>query len=276
MAITTARKVNGYSDISEAVISAQLVVRSVANTDIERNPATGQLGVYVHAAGTDATYTPGTGLSASADGSSWVTLANLTEVGVNELLDGYTVEAAPMDHAQRRLEAGLVGIMEGIETTVLSDLATNGTELYAAAIATTSASTIVARILAMSQALTEAKAPRSGRSLIITPAMEAALLSTDSKIAVNSESGFKVMADGFIGRFGGFNIFVTPLLPAGTNMVALHQRGYAFGEFFKVTPHIQDLSGSGTFIGDSAVQARLAYNYGAIRPTFVQVDNSAA
>lgn len=276
MAITTARKVYGYSDISEAALSAGLVTRSVANTEIEKNPATGQIGVYVHATGSSGTYTPGTGKTATADASSWVQLTNLTEVAVNEVLDGYTLESAPMDYAQKRLEAGVIDLLEDIDTATMTTMISGGTELYAAAIATTSASTIVARILAMSAALTTAKAPRQGRSLIITPAMETALLSTDSKITLNTESGYKNLADGFIGRFGGFDIYVSPLVPSGTNMIALQTRGFAYGDFYTREPRIQSLDGSGTYIGDVAVQARMAYNYGVIRATFIQCDNSAA
>lgn len=273
---TGARKVYGYSDISEAALANISIIRAVANTDIERHPATGQMQVYVHALATVATYTPGTGVSKSNDSSSYVTLNNLKEVAVNELLDGYTVESAPMDLVQKRFEAAVLALGENIDTNALTAMESGGTEYVAAGAAKPTAATIYSDIVNLGQELSEAKAPKSGRSLIVTPEMAALLLKTDSKVYLNTEAGLNIMQEGYIGRIAGFDVYETNLLPSGTNMIALQRRGFAYGDFWKYEPHVQSLDGSGTFIGDSAIQGRLAYNYGAIRATLIQVNNGAA
>lgn len=273
---TGARKVYGYSDISEAALATRSVIRSVANTDIERHPATGQMQVYVHTLATVATYTPGSGVSKTNDGSAYVTLNNLKEVAVNELLDGYTAESAPMDLIQKRFEAAVLALGENIDTNTLTALESGGTELVGTAAAKPTAATIYSDIINLGKALSDAKAPKTGRSLLATPEMVALLLKTDSKVYLNTEGGLNIMQEGFIGRIAGFDVYETTLLPSGTNLIGMQRRGFAYGDFWKVEPRVQSLDGSGTFIGDSAIQGRLAYNYGAIRATLIQVNNGAA
>lgn len=275
-AVTTARKVQGYSDISEAALGQVSIIRAVANLDIERHPATGQMNVYVHELAAIADYVPGTGVALSADSSAYVNLNNLKEKAVNELLDGYTVESAPMDFAQKRFEAGVLKIGEQIDTDALTALEAGGTEFVAAGGAKPTSATIYSDILNLKKELDDAKAPRTNRSLIVTPEMEALLLNTDSKVYLNTERGLGIMQEGFVGRIAGFDVYSTVLLPSGTNMIAMQQRGFAYGDFYTVGAKIQSLDASGTYIGDSAVQARMAYNYGAIRATLIQVNNGAA
>ena len=121
-----------------------------------------------------------------------------------------------------------------------------------------------------------AKAPKTGRSLIIDPEMEALLLGTDSKVYLNTAPGLSIMQEGYVGSIAGFNVFSTVLLPAGTNMVGMQLRGFAYGDFYKKEPAIVSLDNSSAFYGDSAIKARMAYNYGVIRPTLIQVNNGAA
>jgi hypothetical protein len=56
----------------------------------------------------------------------------------------------------------------------------------------------------------------------------------------------------------------------------MQKRGFAYKDNWKIEPRLQSLDGSGTFIGDSAVQGRFAYNYGAVRATLIQNDKGAA
>ena len=79
----------------------------------------------------------------------------------------------------------------------------------------------------------------------------------------------RLLQDGWIGKIAGFDIYVTTLLPAGTNFIAMQRRGFAFGYNWKIEPHVAPLYNS--FIGDSAVQGRLAYNCGAVRATLIQL-----
>jgi hypothetical protein len=264
-----ARQVVGFSQISEKVLGQASIIRSVANLEVEGTVGFETVKVYVNDLSTIGDYVPGTGLSLSNDGSNYVDINNTKEKAINELLDGYTVETAPADLVASRLEAALVRMGEQMDTDSLAQMVADGNGLGTTALKPTVA-TIYADILNLKKLLDEAKAPREGRFLIVTPEMENLLLNTDSKVVLNTQRGDSIIADGFIGRVAGFDVFSTVLLPADTNMVAGQRRGFAFKEGWKIPPRRQNLDGSGQFIGDSAVQGRIAYVYGVVRPTLIQ------
>jgi len=267
------RKITGYSDISEQVLYEQSIIRSVSNLDVQGSPGTTAVSVFVNVLATVASYVPGTGVSKTQDTSAYVVLANLKEIAVNEILDGFTVETAPADVIASRFEGAVGGIAESIDTVCLAALVSGGTELVAAAGATPTAALMYTKVLALKEALDNAKAPRMNRSLIIDPTREALLLDTASKLILNTDRGDNILMDGWIGKVAGFDVYSTTLVPAATNIIAMQKRGFAFKDNWKIEPRLQSLDGSGTFIGDSAIQARYAYNYGAVRATLIQVDN---
>jgi len=270
------RKITGYSDISEQVLHEQSIIRSISNLDVQGSPGTTAVSVFVNVLSTVATYVPGTGVSKTQDTSAYVVLANLKEIAVNEILDGYTVETAPADIIASRFAGAVGGLAESVDTVTLADMATNGTEKYAAAIAIPTAALMYGRVLGLKEALDNAKAPRMNRSLVLDPTREALLLDTASKLILNTDRGDRILMDGWIGKVAGFDVFSTTLVPAATNMIAMQKRGFAFKDNWKIEPRLQSLDGSGQFIGDSAIQARYAYNYGVVRATLIQVDNGRA
>lgn len=270
---TGARKITGYSDVSEQVLYEQSIIQNVSNLDVMGTPGTTAVSVYVNALASVATYVPGTGVSKTNDSSAYVALSNLKEIAVNELLDGYTVDTAPADLVASRFEGAVGGLAESVDTTCLAAVVSGGTEVVADTGATPTADNIYAKIVALKQALDLAKAPRMGRSLIVDPERENLLLQEDSKIILNTDRGDRIVTDGFIGRVLGFDVYSTTLVPSATNMIAMQKRGFAFKYNWKIEPRLQSLDGSGQFIGDSAIQARFAYNYGAVRATLIQVDN---
>jgi len=270
------RKITGYSDISEQVLHEQSIIRSISNLDVQGSPGTTAVSVFVNVLATVATYVPGTGVSKTQDTSAYVVLANLKEIAVNEILDGFTVETAPADIIASRFAGAVGGLAESVDTVTLAAVVAGGTEKYAAAIAIPTAALMYTRILGLKEALDDAKAPRMNRSLVMDPTREALMLDTASKLVLNTDRGDRILMDGWIGRVAGFDVYSTTLIPAATNMFAMQKRGFAFKDNWKIEPRLQSLDGSGVFIGDSAIQARYAYNYGAVRATLIQVDNGRA
>ena len=319
------RKITGYSDISESVLAQESIIRAVSNLDIEGTPGFTAVSVFVHAAMTVGTYVPGTGLAGDDDTSAYVVLANGVEIAVNEILDGFTVETAPLDLIAKRLEAGIKAIGESIDTAALVLMESGGTDYVVATsvaagslvigtwyivetansagagttLAGTAADTAVVDevfqavgngtgmtaftvvaaapfaanaytdILGAAKKLNDAKAPRSGRSLIISTRVEQELLNVDSGLILNTDRGDRLLQDGWIGKVAGFDVYVTTLLPSGTNYIAMQKRGFAFGYNWKIEPTVNPLFNA--YIGDSAVQGRLAYNCGAVRATLIQL-----
>jgi hypothetical protein len=271
---TGARKVTGYSDISEQVLYEQSIIRNVSNMDVMGTPGTTAVSVYVNALATVATYTPGTGVSRTNDGSAYVVLSNLEEIAVNEIMDGYTIETAPADYVASRFEAAVGGLAESVDTTCIAALVSGGTDLVAAVGDAPTVANLYEKIINLKKALDTAKAPRTGRSLIVNPTTEALLLQQSSKLILNTDRGDMIVSDGWIGRVLGFDVYSTTLL-TDANMTAMQKRGFAYKDNWKIEPRLQSLDGSGTFIGDSAVQGRFAYNYGAVRATLIQNDKGA-
>jgi len=319
------RKVTGYSDISEGILVQESIIRAVSNLDIEGTPGFTAVSVLVHAAMSVDTYTPGSGITTEDDTSAYVVLSNGVEIGVNEVLDGFTVETAPVDLIVKRLAAAVGAIGENIDTAAMVIMEAGGTDLIAdtsvaagsfvigtyyivetvnsAGAGTTlagtnadqsildevflcigdgtglTAMTVVAAapfavnaytsILKASKALNDAKAPRANRSLIISTRMEQELLSVNSGLVLNTDRGDRLLQDGWIGKVAGFDVYVSTLLPSGTNFIALQKRGFAFGYNWKIEPTVNPLFNA--HIGDSAVQARFAYNCGAVRATLIQL-----
>lgn len=275
MAAITARKVEGYSQISEEVLAESSIIRQVSRKDIVGTPGSTNVKVYVNELATIADYVPGTGVSLSADGSAYVNIANLKEKAVNEILDGFTVETAPADYVVQRLVAAMGAAGEQIDEDGFVKMVADGTKLVLAAGDAPSAANIYSKVIALKVALDNAKAPQKGRSLIITPEVQGFMLSADSKLVLDTSRGDMIQTDGYIGRVLGFDVFVSTLLPTGTNMIALQERAFVFGMAFTREVKVQSLDGSGTFIGDAAVQGRWAYVTGAVRPTLIQIDNGA-
>jgi|GEM_PF-3352498 len=331
---TGARKIEGYSDISEQILAEASIIREVSRKDITGTPGTTTVKVYVNELATIADYVPGTGVAISNDSSSYVTINNLKEKAVNEILDGFTVATAPADLIAQRLMAAMAAAGEQIDTDGFAKMGVDGTladgtlaaaataagsfvvgqtykvtqansagdattigcaaatavvgELFTALtdgtgltaleakqILTPTVSTIYDDVLSLKLALDNAKAPQAGRSLTITPEMHNLMLDVDSKLVLDTSRGDRIQTDGFVGRLLGFNVFVSTLLPADVNMFATHERGFVFGMAWMRDVMLQDLNGSGTFIGDSAVQGRWAYVTGAVRPVLIQINKGS-
>ena len=276
MAVITARKLDGYYDISEQVLAETSIIRQVSNGEGVVSPTGTQAKVYVNELGTVEDYVPGTGITPNADGSDYVTVNNFKERGINEILDGFTVEAAPADYVVSRFTANIAAAGEDDDTIGFAKLVADGTEVVAAAGAKPVVGTIYTDILALKLALDNAKAPQMGRSLILTPEMHNLMLQVDSKIVLNTQRGDNIQASGWVGSFLGFQIYVTTLLPTGTNIIALQARGFYFKDLWMKPVSIVSLDGSANYYGDSAIKGRFNNISGAVRPTLIQLNNGAA
>jgi hypothetical protein len=218
MAVITARKLEGYEEISEQVLAETSIIREISNGDGVLTDTGTQAKVYVNELGTVEDYVPGTGIAPNADGSAYVTVSNFKERGVNEIMDGYTVESAPADYIVSRFTANLAAAGEDDDTIGFLKMAVDGTEVVAAAAAKPIVTTIYTDILNLKLALDEAKAPQMGRSLVLTPAMHNLILQVDSKLVLNTVRGDSIQASGWVGSLLGFQIYVSTLLPTGTNI----------------------------------------------------------
>lgn len=211
-----------------------------------------------------------------ADGTVASGTFSTTEIAIGSLVVGnrYKVKTANSGGDATVVGCAAATALVGEEYTALTD-GTGVTGLVSFAMAVPTASTIAADILALKAALDTAKAPRSGRWLVVDSVQENLLLTATAGIILAEPASKMQQVEGSIGRLYGFNIFSTVLLPSGTNMIAGHNDAFYFKDIFRHEARIVSLDGSANFVGDSALKQRLASISGAVRPTLLQVNNGS-
>jgi len=151
----------------------------------------------------------------------------------------------------------------------LADVGTSETALTVKAV-TPISTDIDSTIIKLEQALNTAKAPIEGRYLIVRPAVAALI---EDKLVLNTAFGDAIQANGFktIGAIHGFTILMSLYMDADVNMIALHEDSFG-GNFEEIEPIelIEVPRGHGT-IGAWSIDGRIAYNYGVLRATLIQV-----
>lgn len=271
MSYDNVRKGLGYTELAERVLQETSLAKFVSGAIGEGQVAQGeQLKVYVHELATIQNYVPGTGVDLKADGSDYVTVNNLQDVAVNEVLDGLTVKMAynEPDYVAARLEAAAEAIGERVDRDFFEKILVVGSKKVTAEI---KAANVMTHILALKLNLDKAGAPANGRFLIVNPEVENALLGA-TNVVLNTARGERVLYNGFIGNFLGFQVFRSTRLPitsAGyTQMIAMQARGAIFADGWKVEPTLFELNDS-KHVGDSKISGRYAYNPGLIRSDLV-------
>ena len=73
------------------------------------------------------------------------------------------------------------------------------------------------------------------------------------------------------GKIAGFNIYESNNLSANTEIIAGHPDWCTRVNEWQVAVHLQDLSGSGKYIGASAVQGRKIYAHKVTKSKAVQI-----
>lgn len=276
--VTNSRILVDYAEVAEQVLAETSIIREVSNKDILGDISKGeQLKVWVQELQTIQDYVPGTGVGFSDDTSDYVTLNDLKDKALNVYLGGLTVDKAfeSMNFVAAVFESAMASKGENIDEISFGKMAIDGTEVVAAGGLKPTVATVYSDILDLKLGLDNAKAPQSGRSLVFTPEIHNLILQVDSKIILNTQRGDSIQASGWVGTFLGFQIYVTTLLPAGTNMIALQERGFAHTDDWKSDVRVISLDGTEKFIGDSKIAGRWAFNNGAVRPTLIQVNNGA-
>lgn len=211
-----------------------------------------------------------------ADGTEVAGTFGTVDVTITNFVVGkvYKVTAANSSGDATVIGCAAATAVVGEIFTALTD-GTGLTALKGVAVIKPTAATIYANILSIKAALDAAKAPRSGRYLLVNSEMENLMLSPDAKVIL-AEPGSKMQqVEGAVGRLLGFNIFSSVLVPSGTNMIGGHASAFYFKDIFRQEARIVSLDGSEKHVGDSALKQRLASISGAVRPTLIQINKGA-
>ena len=259
-----------YADLVLAKLRKELVLKDgvVFNNDYEGTPSAGAIKVPVRdteVAVTD--YDKANGISATAGATSYVTMTIGKDKAVNEIIDGYDAQAVPDNLVADRLDSAGYSLASQEDTDGATVLLAGSTVVNET---TLDKDNIYPKIVDLRTAMSKANIPNDGmRYLLVTPDTMALVLKSPEFID-SGQLAESVKQNGIIGRIAGFNVIEWNDNTANLAMLAGHPRFATKAREFSVDVHVQDLSGSGKYIGASAVQGRMVYDCKVLRQTAIR------
>ena len=266
-----------YSNLVDAKLRAVLVKKDgvIFNNRYQGSPAAGTVQVPVRdtevAVGD---YNKQNGATKTHGDTSYIPVAVDKDKAVNEIIDGYDAAAVPDNLTADRLDSAAYALayqMEKDATAVLEAKAT----VHGTTDALT-AETIYGEIVSMRTAMSKLHIPDDKRRwLLLSPDAYALVLNDKDHFTHATVLGDEVIATGAVGRIAGFLVFEDATLSATTEMIAGHPDWCTRVNEWKVPVHLQDLAGSGEYIGASAVQGRMVYAHAVTKAKTVLIKKKA-
>ena len=265
-----------YSALVDAKLRHTLVKKDgvIFNNRYEGNPKAGMVKVPVR--DTEVTvsdYDKGNGSGTSTGTTTYMDVTIDKDKAVNEVIDGFDAASVPDNLVADRLDSAGYSLgyqMEQDATTVLEAKATSTGTTTALTAATVYDAVVDART-----ALSKAKVPNDNRRwLLVAPEVYGLLLKCDQFIKA-SDLGDQVVQTGAVGKVAGFLVFEDTTLSATTEFLAGHPDWCTRIKEWSVPVHLQDLAGSGKYIGASAVQGRSIYAHAVTKSQTLLIKKKA-
>ena len=259
-----------YSDLILAKLRKELVLSDgdVFNNDYEGDPAAGIVKIPVRDTEVQVSdYDKANGISATSGSTAYIDFPITKDKAVNETIDGYDAQAVPDRLVADRLDSAGYSLAARIDSDGASTLLAGSTVMNVSALFP---SNIYQTIVDIRTAMSKAKIPNDGRRyLLVTPDAMALILNCPEFIRSTS-LGDQTVENGTVGKIAGFKVKEFNDDTAGLAMIAGHPRFATRVNAWKVPVHIQDLNGSGNFIGASAVQGRMIYDHKVLRSAAIR------
>lgn len=240
----------------------------VFNNDYEGSPSAGA--VKIPKRDTEVVvsdYDKANGITGSTGGTSYETMNIDKDKAINEIIDGYDAKSVPDGIVAERLDSATYAMALAMDTDGANTLLAGSTPT---AVAQLTKDNIYGTIVDVRKAMTKANIPDDGkRFLLVTPDAAALILKSPEFIRA-SDLGDEVIKNGAIGKIAGFIVIEWNDSTPGLMMIAGHPRFATRATEFAVPVHIQDLNGSGKYIGASAVQGRKVYGHKVLRSVAIR------
>ena len=265
-----------YSKLVSAKLRNELVLRDgiVFNNDYEGNPVAGNVKIPVRDTEVQVSdYDKANGIQATSGSTSYVDLRISKDKAVNEIIDGFDSASVPDNLVADRLDSATYGLAAQIDTDGGTTLLAGSTSMNVSQI---TKSNIYDTIVDIRTAMSKAKIPNDGkRYLLVTPDAMSLILKSPEFISASS-LGDTVNESGAVGKIAGFLVIEWNDSTANLAMIAGHPRFATRVNEWSVGIKVQDLSGSGKYIGASAVQGRMVYDHKVLRSVAIRAVYSPA
>ena len=268
-----------WAALVDAKLRNQLVTvdNLIFNNRYEGTPTSGKVKIPVRDTEVAVkTYDKASGIDPEAGSTAYITLDIDQDEAVNELIDGYDAASVPdgiiadrLDSAGYSLALSIdkksIGALEGAAGANISATKTAATETNAYKLA-----------LEAKRVLGRKGVPAADRFMIASPEYLEVLMLDDHFIKQGDLSQ-ELVQQGVVGRIAGFNVFESNNMDyesttrvaskkTTTEFICGHSNWCHRVMEWQVPVHLQDLSGSGNFIGASAVQGRKIYGLKISKP----------
>lgn len=265
-----------YSQLIDMKLRATLVKKDgvIFNNRYEGDPKAGKVKVPVRDTEVSVgDYNKQTGATATHGDTSYIDVIVDKDKAVNEIIDGFDAAAVPDGLVADRLDSAAYSLALQIEkdaTTVLEAQATTFGDTTAL-----DKDTIYGTIVDVRTAMSKAHVPNDNRRwLLVSPDVYALILKSPEFVRATA-LGDAVVQTGAQGRIAGFNVFEDTTLSATTDFIAGHPDWCTRVNEWAVPVHLQDINGSGTYIGASAVQGRRVYAHAVTKKKILQIKKNA-
>ena len=265
-----------YSNLVDLKLRKTLVkkVGVICNNRYEGSPKAGSVKVPVRDTEVVVNdYDKAKGAKQTSGDTTYLTVNIDHDKAVNEIIDGFDAESVPGNLVADRLDSAGYSLGLQMDSDGSVELTTAGTAFGNTTALTEK--TIYANIVDARTQQSSIGVPTAGRWLLVSPDTYGLLLKSPEFIKA-SDLGDAVVQTGAVGKIAGYTVFEDSTLGEKVEYVAGHPNWFAVIDEWAVPVHLQDLSGSGDFIGASAVQGRKVYAYKVTKGQTILVKKKAA
>lgn len=261
-----------YSKLVDAKLRHVLVKKDGVffNTRYQGSPKAGNVKIPVRDGEVSIqTYDKAKGVEGTNGSTAYLDMPIDKDYAVNEIIDGFDAATVPDNLVADRLDSASYSMALQQEQDATKCLETAAT-VFGDTTALSKA-TIYETIVDLRTAMTKAKVPNDNRRwLDLSPDAYALVLKSPEFISA-SDLGDEVKQTGALGRIAGFLVFEDATLSETTDFIAGHPDWCHHVNEWAVGIHVQDISGSGKYIGASAVQGRNVYGYKVSKPSTLYI-----
>lgn len=268
-----------YSELVDAKLRATIVKRVgvICNNRYEGTPKAGAVKVPVRDTEVAvADYNKKTGSTMTHGDTSYLTVTIDKDKAVNELIDGFDAASVPDGITAERLDSAAYSMALSIDKKSIEALqSATGATISATKTACT-ASTAYKEALAAKRTLSRNGVPQTGRFMIVSPEY-LEILMQDDKFIKQGDLSQQLVQTGAVGQIAGFAVYESNNMDfenttrvstkkTTTEFICGHPNWCHRVMEWQTPVHLQDLGGSGKYIGASAVQGRKVYGIKVSKP----------